>query len=193
MNGDLEPISAKDQSRLYQFGKTVSLGIFLEYALHAGRILERRYLDAGEIHARRPKCKRNHHADGTTLHVPEGKLDGSQPKDTITNDSARKDVWSIEGNYICRYQVEQRAKLHVAREESFPMPLRHIDVIRRTHATLDVEQESRTDDHWNVDGDRNLSESWTGFTQFTMMSETPPNGYMWSRGRLTKNTSDNKA
>ena len=31
------PISAKDQSRIHQFGKKVSLGLFLGYALYAGR------------------------------------------------------------------------------------------------------------------------------------------------------------
>ena len=29
---------------------------------------------------------------------------------------------------------------------------------------LDVLQESRVEDHWNVDLDRNLSDLWTGFT-----------------------------
>ena len=31
----------------------------------------------------------------------------------------------------------------------------------------DVAQEKRLDDHWNVDGNRNVSDSWTGFTRFT--------------------------
>ena len=31
-----------------------------------------------------------------------------------------------------------------------------------------------------------LSDSWTGFTQFLLLSEKPPDGYMWSGGRLTK-------
>ena len=37
------------------------------------------------------------------------------------------------------------------KEETFSIPLRYIDVIRRTHTTLDVLQESRKDDYWNVD------------------------------------------
>ena len=31
-----------------------------------------------------------------------------------------------------------------------------------------------------------LSDSWTGFTQFTLLQETPPDGYMWSGERLTR-------
>ena len=47
-------------------------------------------------------------------------------------------------------------------------------------------QESRIDDYWNIDGSRDLSDPWTGFTQFTLLEEKPPDGYMWSGERLTK-------
>ena len=32
-------------------------------------------------------------------------------------------------------------------------------------------QESRIEDYWNIDGSRDLSDSWTGFTQFTLLGE----------------------
>ena len=47
-------------------------------------------------------------------------------------------------------------------------------------------QERRIDDYWNIDGSRDLSGSWTGFTQFTLLEEKPPDGYMWSGERLTR-------
>ena len=47
-------------------------------------------------------------------------------------------------------------------------------------------QENRIDDYWNIDGSRDLSDSWTGFTQFTQLSEKPPEGFLWSGERLTK-------
>ena len=31
-----------------------------------------------------------------------------------------------------------------------------------------------------------MSDPWTGFTQFTQLEEKPPEGHMWSGGRLTK-------
>ena len=37
------------------------------------------------------------------------------------------------------------------KEESFPIPLKYIDVISSTHTGLDVAQEKRIDDNWNVD------------------------------------------
>ena len=47
-------------------------------------------------------------------------------------------------------------------------------------------QQRRIDDYWNVDGSRDLSASWKGFTQFTLLNEKPPDGFLWSGGRLTR-------
>ena len=92
----------------------------------------------------------------------------------------------MSGNFIYRHHVEPRVKLYSPREESFPIPLKYIDVSRTTHTNLDVMQERRIDDYWNIDGSRDLSDSWTGFTQFTLLEGKPPDGYVWSGWRLTK-------
>ena len=55
-----------------------------------------------------------------------------------------------------------------------------------THTDLDVLQEKRIDDYWNVDSSRHVSNSWRGFTKFTLLKEKPPKGSMWSGERLTK-------
>ena len=64
---EYDPITAKDQSRIHQFGKKVLLGLFLGYALYAGGIwkgdvlvadleeLER--MDASEIYSKRHNAK----------------------------------------------------------------------------------------------------------------------------------------
>ena len=41
-------------------------------------------------------------------------------------------------------------------------------------------------EYWNVDGDREMSVTWTGFTRFTILDEKPPDGQTWSGERLTK-------
>ena len=79
-----------------------------------------------------------------------------------------------------------RVKLYSPREESFPIPLKYIDVSRTTHTNLDVKQEKRIDDYWNIDGSRDLSDPLSGFTQFTLLDEKAPDGYTWSGGRLTR-------
>ena len=89
----------------------------------------------------------------------------------------------MSGNFIYRHHVEPRVKLYSPRAESFPIPL---DVPRTTRTNLDVKQERRIEDYWNIDGSRDLSDSRTGCTQFTLLEEKPQDGFMWSGRRLTK-------
>ena len=119
------------------------------------------------------------------LGEPEGSL--PPPHDSLPDaGEAINDFWSMSGNFIYRHHVEPRVKLYSPREESFPTPLKYIDVSRTTHTNLDVKQERRIDDYWNIDGSRDLSDPWTGFTQFTLLDEKAPDGYTWSRERLTR-------
>ena len=110
-----------------------------------------------------------------------------QPHDSLpVAGEAMNDFWSMSGSFIYRHHVEPRVELYSPREESFPIPLKYFDVTRTTHTNLDVKQEKRIDDYWNIDGSRDLSDPWTGFTQFTLLDEKPPDGYTWSGGRLTR-------
>ena len=87
-----------------------------------------------------------------------GESEGSpppQPQDSFPDaGEALNDFWSMSGNSIYRHHVQPRVKLYSPREESFPIPLKYIDVSRTTHTNLDVMQESRIDDYWNMDGSR---------------------------------------
>ena len=71
-------------------------------------------------------------------------------------------------------------------EEAFPVPLKYIDVARSIHTDLDVLQEKKIDDYWNVDSCKPLSDSWRGFTQFNPLKEKPPKRYMWFSGKIDK-------
>ena len=212
------PITAKDQSRIHQFGKKVVPGLFLGYALYAGRIWkgdvliadleELETMDASEIYSIRLNAKEvifpkqgefifpiedgriktfggDQELRTSTLvrHRPIqgesnidflGESEGSlpQPQDSLTDaGEAINDFWSMSGSFIYRHHVEPRVKLYSPREESFPIPLKYIDVTRTSHTNLDVKQEKRIDDYWNIDGFRDLSDPWTGFTQFTLLDE----------------------
>ena len=78
------------------------------------------------------------------------------------------------------------SQLYSPREESFPIPLKYIDVTRATHTNLDVKQEKRIDDYWNIDGSRDLSDPWTGFTQFTLLDEKTSRRIYVVRGEINK-------
>ena len=79
-----------------------------------------------------------------------GESEGSlpPPHDSFTDAGEEiNDFWSMSGNFIHRHHVEPRVKLCSSREESFPIPLKYIDVSRTTHTNLDVKQEKRIDDY----------------------------------------------
>ena len=109
-----------------------------------------------------------------------------QDDSTLEDAEAKNDFWSTTGEFIYRHHVELRVKLYMPREESFLIPLKYIDVTRTTHTSLDVLLEQNIDDCWNVDGDRGLSDTWTGFTRFFFLNGRPPDGYTWSGERLTR-------
>ena len=53
-----------------------------------------------------------------------------------------------------RHHVVPKVKVYVPTEESFPIPLKYIDVTRTTKTSLDVFLEKNTEDCWNLDGER---------------------------------------
>ena len=98
-----------------------------------------------------------------------GESEGSLPlpQDSFPDaGEAINNFWSMSGNFIYRHHVEPRVKLYSPREESFPIPLKYIDVSRTTRTNLDVKQEKRIDDYWNIGGSRYLSDLRTGFIKF---------------------------
>ena len=46
--------------------------------------------------------------------------------------------------------------------------------------------EKQIEYHWNVDGKKELSDAWAGFTRYVPLKERPPEGYTWSGRRLTR-------
>ena len=134
-------------------------------------------LSGGDQELRTPTLIREHPIRG----------EGHPPQDSLPDaGEAINDFWSMSGNCKNRHHFEPRVKFYSPREESFPIPLKYIDVSRTTRTNLDVKQERRIDDYWNIDGSRDLSGSWTGFTQFTPLDEKLPEGYMLSGKRLTR-------
>ena len=113
---------------------------------------------------RTPTLIREHpiRGDGHVDFLGESEGSLSPPHDSFPDaGEAMNDFWSMSGNSIYRHHVEPRVKLHSPRWESFKIPLKYIDVSRTTHTNLDVMQERRIDDYWNIDESRDLSDSWT--------------------------------
>ena len=125
------------------------------------------------------------------LGEPEGSL--PPPHDSFPDaGEAINDFWSMSGNVIYRHHVEPRVKFHSPREASFPIPPKYI-VSRTTHTNLDVKQKRRIDDYWNIDGPRDLSDPWTGFTHFTPLEEKPPRRIFVVLEEINEKTADIQA
>ena len=85
--------------------------------------------------------------------------------ETKDDAEAREDFWSIQGDFIYRHHIEPRVQLYVPQEESFPIPLKYIVVIRSTHTDLYIAEENEL--------------------TTTSLNETPSRRKMWSGWRLT--------
>ena len=182
---DLEELETMDASEIYSKRLDAKEVIFSKekgefiFPISDGRIKTL----GGDQHLRTSTLVRHRPIQGESnldfLVESEGSL--RPPHDSLPDaGEAINDFWSMSGSFIYRHHVERRVKLYSLREESFPIPLKYIDVSRTTHTNLDVKQEKRIDDYWNIDGSRNLSDPWTGFTQFTLLEEKPPDVYTWS-------------
>ena len=82
--------------------------------------------------------------------------------------------------------LNREVQLYVPRKYSYPIPLSNIDCHQRNLCRSGNCTKKRIYDYWDLDMNRNLSYSWTGFTRFTLLSEIPQKGYNQSERRLTK-------
>ena len=64
---------------------------------------------------------------------------------------------------------------------------------QKPRTSWDVMLEKSIDDHWNVDGDRELSDTWTSFTRFTSLSEKTTRWIFMVREETDKKTNDLQA
>ena len=85
----------------------------------------------GDQELRTSPLIREHPIRGESQRDFLGESEGSlpQPQDSFPDAvEAIKDFWTKSGSFIYRHHVEPRVKLYSPREESFPVPLKYIDV-----------------------------------------------------------------
>ena len=144
---DIEELETMDASEIYSKRLNAKEVIFPKengnfiFPVADGRIK----FFAGCQELRTPTLIREHPIRGESQRDFLGESEGSlppPPQDSLPDaGEAIHDFWSMSGNFIHRHHVEPRVKLHSPREESFPIPLKYIDVSRTTRTNLDVMQE----------------------------------------------------
>ena len=150
---EYHPIAAKDKGRLHQFGKKVLPGIFVGYALFAGERLEKRHTRSRRrrinITSRhRSVCETNQEVtivkeeeDVRTSNqlrqgpktVEENSSDhpGEEDDESVLEEQqdameAKKEFWSVSGNFICRHHVQERQKVVCLKTAHFHLHLKYI-------------------------------------------------------------------
>ena len=155
---DLEELETMDASEIYSKRLNAKEVIFPKQGEFIFPIADGRIKTlGGDQELRTSTLIRDHPIRGEGSRDFLGESEGSlpQPHDSFPDaGEAVNDFWSMSGNIIYRHHVEPRVKLYSPREESFPIPLKYIDVTRTTHTNLDVKQDKRIDDYWNIDGSR---------------------------------------
>ena len=86
--------------------------------------------------------------------------------------------------------LNREVQLHVPRKESYPIPLSNVDFIRSPYADLEIAQENRIYDCWDVEKNRNLSESWTGFQKNYVIERNSFERALPTREEIHENLND---
>ena len=101
-------------------------------------------IHGGEQRLRTSTLARDRPERGEEQENQQGKLHELHSPTPLQEDSTRDDVEAQ-----CDFCT--RVKLHVPKEETFPIPMKYIDVTRTTFSSLDVLLEKNIEDYWNVD------------------------------------------
>jgi hypothetical protein len=145
-------------------------------------------------HKNRPKRPRRARGDP----APEDKEDEEEVKSSSSEEAPPApavddheqpeiaDSWSFNGDVLVIHHVKPRSKLFIPTDDNCPLPLKYLDVMRQTYTDLETKVESSIEDVWTDDGDKILSNPWTGRTVFYPLKPPAPAGYIWIEGRLTK-------
>ena len=91
-----------------------------------------------------------------------GELQGEpeEPQPTESTDDVKPVPTSGRSKVTSFFVITMnpRVQLNVPKKETFPIPLKYIDVTRYTCTDLNVTQEKLVDYYWNVDANRSLSD-----------------------------------
>jgi len=119
----------------------------------------------------------------------EADVSGQTPSNVLEEPSARdltvkheepvfdesRDSWTVTNDVLIRHHKSPRMKLFEPKEDDTPIPIKFLDVMRRTHTNLEDKSESTIEDCWNEEDSigRELSAPWTGKTISIYSDQTP--------------------
>ena len=92
----------------------------------------------------------------------------------------------MSGECTDRYHEEPRLKFYDSDDETFPIPLKYVDVMRQTQLCLNNVSENIINDLWTEATGVNIPEEWTGTARFLILRTRLLEGFKCSSGKLSK-------
>ena len=80
------------------------------------------------------------------------------------------------------HRETHRSILNVSNEDTFPIPLKYIDVMRQTKTNIDSVSQHTRNDQWTEAEDVTLSEDWPGTTRLQILRPRLFEGCKWVSG-----------
>ena len=99
-------------------------------------------------------------------------------------DPENRDYWTFNGDVLVRHHVSPRLTLFDISKhstEDLPIPLKYIDVMRRTSTDSEAAGETLIEDFWQ-NCETSLTMPWKGKTIFTILRPKAKRGYIWVEG-----------
>ena len=99
---------------------------------------------------------------------PEGDVE-IEEGDKKREDTQKIRARSTSGVFIYRHHEELRLKFYDSDNETFPIPLKYVDVMRETQNNINNVSEHLINDLWTEAKRVTLAEEWTGTTKFQIL------------------------
>ena len=100
--------------------------------------------------------------------------------------STTEDSWSMSGEFIRRHHEELRLKFYDPDNETFPIPLEYVDVMRQTQTNINHVSEHTINDSCFEAKGVTLAEEWTATTRFQILRTRLLEGHKCVNVRPTK-------
>ena len=117
---------------------------------------------------------------------PEQSAENLRPEDVPDIATSERDFWTCTKQVLIRHHQIPRTKTYVPTEDTCPIPLKYLDIMRKTETNLEHLGESEIRDYWTREGEVELSAPWTGRTIIWILLPDPPPGHRHNNGRITR-------
>lgn len=147
-------------------GKPITSDITYRFPLDTGT-LSQPTTDAKTLRERKQKLLEKQQRQ---QQLEKEQQDKAKREEQLTEQQKQKDVledyWTINDCCLIRHHVTPRKHFFVPNPNNCPLPLKYLDITRRTETNLDLKAEQNIYDFWTTGDKWPLSDWWEGKNRF---------------------------